>query len=246
MVDNKISPAIIYRKDALWSEEEYKKKRLAVVGCGGIGSWVAFYAALMGYQNFILFDPDIVEPHNLNRTPFRMCDIGQPKVKAIEDIIHQIRPHADIIAIPEKLDEISLPLIEHATEIVVATDDSKAKKIVPDHAVIVTQDGTFIQLSEPKRWRAVWSAPQSEDRAEYSQDTHFIFSSMAGLMAVMYLQAMLPQEVYTAMATFGTVTISIHELVDLSLGAGGIPAYRLTLKPIPIKIEKGGDSDGGE
>lgn len=64
-----------------------------VVGLGGIGNWVALELALSGcVTNLILIDPDEVEEHNLNRTIFKISDIGQKKVDAVKYQILERRP----------------------------------------------------------------------------------------------------------------------------------------------------------
>jgi len=63
-----------------------------VIGVGGIGSWVALDLALSGQvRNIVLIDPDNVEESNLNRTPFRISDIGLLKVEALRYIILERR-----------------------------------------------------------------------------------------------------------------------------------------------------------
>lgn len=55
-----------------------------VIGCGGIGNWVALDLALSGcIRDLILIDPDKIELSNLNRTIFDSTDIGCYKVDAI-------------------------------------------------------------------------------------------------------------------------------------------------------------------
>jgi len=64
-----------------------------ILGVGGIGSWAALNIALTGkVQNIYLIDPDFITATNLNRTPFRLCDIGQPKVDALKYLILERRP----------------------------------------------------------------------------------------------------------------------------------------------------------
>lgn len=66
--------------------------RIVVLGVGGIGAWVALDLAMSGsVQHLYLVDPDIVEASNLNRTPFRICDIGNPKVDAMKFMILERR-----------------------------------------------------------------------------------------------------------------------------------------------------------
>ena len=65
----------------------------AIIGLGGIGSWVALNLALAvdEIDEMILIDDDVVEITNLNRTPFRLCDIGSYKVDVIKYLILERR-----------------------------------------------------------------------------------------------------------------------------------------------------------
>lgn len=63
-----------------------------VLGVGGIGGWAALNSALTGrVKKLFLVDPDTVESTNLNRTPFRFCDINNYKVDAIKYLILERR-----------------------------------------------------------------------------------------------------------------------------------------------------------
>ena len=79
---------------------------VTIVGCGGIGSWVAILAAMSGVGTLYLFDPDVVEESNRNRLPFCQGSIGQPKVEVVKDFILSIRPDCIIASIAEKLEGI--------------------------------------------------------------------------------------------------------------------------------------------
>jgi hypothetical protein len=73
-----------------------------ILGVGGIGSWVALNLALSGkIKNIHVIDPDLVESTNLNRTPFRLCDIGMLKVDAIKFLILERRA-IEVFTYPEK------------------------------------------------------------------------------------------------------------------------------------------------
>ena len=58
-----------------------------VIGVGGIGSWIALDLALIGMGTIILIDSDTVELTNLNRTLFRLSDVGKYKTEALKDLI---------------------------------------------------------------------------------------------------------------------------------------------------------------
>jgi molybdopterin-synthase adenylyltransferase len=71
--------------------------RIAIVGLGGMGSLVSQHLVHLGVRDFILIDPDILEPTNLNRvanaTP---NDLGRPKVDIAAQYIRGIAATAKV------------------------------------------------------------------------------------------------------------------------------------------------------
>ncbi len=78
-----------------------------VVGVGGVGSWVALNIALVGIKHIVLIDPDTIEGHNLNRTPFKSMQIGLPKVTALAELIFERRPDITVIPIAKHVENLS-------------------------------------------------------------------------------------------------------------------------------------------
>jgi hypothetical protein len=72
-------------KDAPWIPQN--NESVFIGGAGGIGSWVSFFLARIGFS-VIVHDFDIIEEHNTGGQLFRNSDIGQTKVEALFDIIH--------------------------------------------------------------------------------------------------------------------------------------------------------------
>ncbi len=66
-----------------------------IIGCGSVGSTVAENLARLGVTKFVLYDFDIVEPHNLANQMFVQSDIKKPKVEAVKKIICDINPEAE-------------------------------------------------------------------------------------------------------------------------------------------------------
>ncbi|MEI6205369.1 MAG: ThiF family adenylyltransferase [Desulfuromonadales bacterium] len=92
------------------TQEKIREKTLLIAGCG-IGSSVAVCAARLGFENFVLVDGDVVDPHNLNRQFYDFADIGKPKVDGLKDKILRINPEAKVEAIcayltPENTNDI--------------------------------------------------------------------------------------------------------------------------------------------
>ncbi len=56
---------------------------VAIVGCGGAGSWIARGVAGMGFRRLLLVDPDVVEASNLNRSLYGMPQAGASKAGSL-------------------------------------------------------------------------------------------------------------------------------------------------------------------
>jgi len=67
----------------------------AVVGTGGNGV-VLDHLVRIGFEQFILIDPDVVEDTNLNRMPFTTDAIGMPKVEAWEHYLKSVNPNCRV------------------------------------------------------------------------------------------------------------------------------------------------------
>jgi ThiF family len=63
------------------------KLPITLVGAGGIGSPTALALAKMGCSHLTVYDPDLVEPHNLPNQFYRLEDSARPKVEALRELI---------------------------------------------------------------------------------------------------------------------------------------------------------------
>lgn len=77
-------------------------KKIAVVGCGGIGYWVAKFLAMSGVQELHLYDPDILEEHNLNRLDIPYRFLGKNKADVTREGIISLRDESTVYAFPFK------------------------------------------------------------------------------------------------------------------------------------------------
>ncbi len=124
---------------------------VSVIGVGGVGSWVALNLALVGTRRLILYDPDIIEDSNLNRTPFKITQIGQTKVSAVSELIKERRPDCTVIPYLKKI-ESKNELIEE-TEIIIDTRDTE-----PMEGTLATggYDGEKITLHFNPNPKHIW------------------------------------------------------------------------------------------
>lgn len=70
-----------------------------VIGNGSVGSCVAELLTRFGIKRIKLYDMDTVEPHNVANQMFTSKHIGMPKVEAVKQIILDINPDIEEIAI---------------------------------------------------------------------------------------------------------------------------------------------------
>jgi hypothetical protein len=80
-----------------------------VVGCGGVGWWMAIMLGMMGAQHLTLIDGDKLEPTNLNRLPVPLRMHGQLKVHALKAQLRLLRPTMRITCLPQHLTPESVP-----------------------------------------------------------------------------------------------------------------------------------------
>jgi len=107
----------------------YTPNSVTVVGCGGIGSWVAILAAMSGVKTLFLYDPDTLEETNRNRLPFCQGSVGRPKVQVVADYIAGIRTDATVVPVQEKLDGIFVEIQLSITEFLIDCTDSPRSQI---------------------------------------------------------------------------------------------------------------------
>lgn len=74
------------------------------IGVGGIGSAVVLPLVKLGLRSPLhLWDPDVVEPHNIpSQLIYRLSDVGETKVSAAATMLHDyLEPSCAIVAHPE-------------------------------------------------------------------------------------------------------------------------------------------------
>src|SRR3990167_9189169 len=62
-------------------------KRIIVIGCGAIGSFVTMTLAKMGFKNILVYDEDKIENHNISNQLFPEYMVGKFKVDALKDVV---------------------------------------------------------------------------------------------------------------------------------------------------------------
>jgi molybdopterin/thiamine biosynthesis adenylyltransferase len=129
------------RQEAMDADMENMNRRdnVIIIGCGGVGSWVAMMLAMYGHTCITLIDGDKIAPSNLNRLPFPQTWVGRNKAIALRKVIKFLRPECHVLVSPFHVTHESL---EHVTTLAGSmslgytgmvydcTDDARIQKVI--------------------------------------------------------------------------------------------------------------------
>jgi sulfur carrier protein ThiS adenylyltransferase len=105
--------------------------RVAIVGCGGLGSNVAMMLVRSGVRRLTLIDFDVVEESNLDRQMFFLDQLGIPKTEALGETLRRIEPDLDLRSIQHCVTKDDLcELVDHADVVVEAVDRAEVKAMI--------------------------------------------------------------------------------------------------------------------
>lgn len=103
------------RLKLLWGEEGLAQLRAScvlVLGVGGVGSNCIEALARGGVGHLVFVDFDTVQPSNINRQAVAwQRTLGRKKVEVMTEMIAEINPEAQVLAVDQFLKEADLPLL---------------------------------------------------------------------------------------------------------------------------------------
>ncbi|BCS96070.1 thiamine biosynthesis protein ThiF [Desulfoluna limicola] len=104
---------------------------IGIAGAGGLGSNCAMHLVRMGFRRFVIADFDRVEVSNLNRQFFFAHQVGEMKVKALQDNLVAINPKVEAIihSVCVSADNIG-SLFDCCDAVVEAFDRVEAKQLL--------------------------------------------------------------------------------------------------------------------
>lgn len=106
----------------------FKKAKITILGCGGLGSNIAFMLARSGVGTLNLFDYDVVEYSNLNRQNYNIDDIGKKKVFALEKNLKKAIPYVNINSYDRLLNKENIKDYMNLSNIFIEAFDKKEEK----------------------------------------------------------------------------------------------------------------------
>lgn len=109
-----------------------RKKRVLVIGCGGLGGHIIDMLSRIGIGFLRVVDGDVFEPSNLNRQLLsEMSLLGTGKAAAAADHIHRVNPDVAVEFVPEFMTEENVCQLVADCDIVMdALDSISDRKIL--------------------------------------------------------------------------------------------------------------------
>ena len=120
------------RIEALFDLSLLKNIKVLIAGCGSGGGSVALQLVMAGIRNFTLIDEDVVGVENVIRHVCGRRYIGWKKVSALEDVLKDRNPNADIRGIDADLMKLSslADEVAHADVVILATDNDPTRYLL--------------------------------------------------------------------------------------------------------------------
>lgn len=107
------------------------KKRVLIIGVGGVGQHIATYLVTNGVSNLTIIDFDKVEISNLNRQILLSeADIGKAKVDVVKSALYSKNIEANIASINIRVSEDNISELIKGYDLVVDAVDNWSSKLV--------------------------------------------------------------------------------------------------------------------
>lgn len=113
--------SITTRRDSTRPVAALRDQTIAIVGCGGLGGWIAEFAARAGASTIHLMDPATVKGGLLVRQNLRDVDIGRSKDEALAERLHEVAPETAVVAGAEAWNDLSEVLAGQNAVVIDAT-----------------------------------------------------------------------------------------------------------------------------
>lgn len=112
--------------------EALRRKRVLVVGCGGLGGHLIEMLARIGIGALRVVDGDVFEPSNLNRQLLsEVPTLGLSKAKAAAARINRVNPEVEVEAVTENMTEVNVhELLQGCHAVLDGLDNIESRRVL--------------------------------------------------------------------------------------------------------------------
>lgn len=133
---NRMLPRYQRNLDSITAEEAriLGTKKIAVVGCGGLGGYVIEFLCRIGVGTIVAADGDNFDETNLNRQLLADSEsIGKNKAITAKARAWLVNPALDFIAVPARIDEINGLALLRGCDVIIDAVDGVASRLALQH-----------------------------------------------------------------------------------------------------------------
>lgn len=178
-----------YLHERLYRGESFEKlneKVVTIAGCGAIGSWTAIFLGRMGVKNFRLVDKDRIEIHNISTQFFTPQNLGQYKVRALQQELYRLcKARCEVH--PVILDDANAgSLLSNCDLVICSFDNQKSRQIVKKTSLELGIPCLFSAMSgEHAYFEVIWAEnympPEDNPELEFDPCSYPLATSLCAL-----------------------------------------------------------------
>ncbi len=132
--DSRYSRQILLKEIGTEGQALLRRKKIAIVGIGALGTVAAELLARAGVGSLLLIDREVIEGSNLQRqTLFDEKDVGRSKAAAAEKRINEINSGIKVEAHSIHLSPQNIYLLQNADVILDCTDNLQTRFLINDY-----------------------------------------------------------------------------------------------------------------
>ncbi len=177
-------------------------RKVVIIGCGAIGSFLTLALAKMGMTNLEVFDHDKVDTVNMSNQFFRFADIGKNKALALHDLVKdftgtEIKYH-EVLFDQENADRLAGAIV------VSAVDSMLTRSEILEIAKVVGVDYIIDPRMSAEKYAQYCYTPETFDK--YIKTLYSDADAVAERCTA-------KSTVYTAISAAGIVTKTIKNIL---------------------------------
>lgn len=156
----------------LIGQNKINKAKVAIIGCGGLGSAAAVYLAASGVGHIHLIDYDTIDLSNLHRQVFyRPNQVGKSKSKILTDYIQEISPYVKVSYTEDPITKSNInDQLKTFSIIVDCTDSLATKYLLNDYCVLQNKTLVYGSLYKHDGYVSVFNVKRKDQYSAHLRD----------------------------------------------------------------------------
>lgn len=156
----------------LKGQEKLSNAKIAIIGCGGLGSAAAVYLAATGIGQIHLIDYDKIDISNLHRQVFyKLEEVGKSKARSLAKHIENISSFVSVSIHEEPINKNNIAEeLKNYSIILDCTDSLPTKYLLNDYCVLNNKTLVYGSLYKHDGYVAVFNAISKDGRSAHLRD----------------------------------------------------------------------------